>query len=191
MHIPDPEPIPSTRKSYPYVLVGDEAFQHQQDLMKPYPREVLGIRERVFNYRLSRARRIIENCFGIATARFRIFRRPMHARVDLIVNVTKAVVVLHNYLMAGRSFTKGSKYYPIGFVDSDAPTGTQMGEWRELARGDQGMRPITRIGSNNYSRSAKHVREDFGDYFMSIPGQVLWQWYSTYSAEDAFENDRK
>lgn len=87
--------------------------------MKPYPREVLGIRERVFNYRLSRARRIIENTFGIGTERFRILRRPTHARVELVVNVTKAVVVLHNYLMAGRSFREGSKYCPIQFVDSD------------------------------------------------------------------------
>ena len=190
MHIPDPEPIPSTRKSYPYVLVGDEAFQLQQNLMKPYPREVLGIRERVFNYRLSRARQIIENCFGIATAQFCIFRWPIHARVEIVVNVTKAVVVLHNYLMAGRSFMEGSKYCPIGFGDSDDPTGTKMGEWRELARRDQGMTPFTRVGSNNYSRSAKHAREDFGDYFMSISGQVPWQWYSTYSTE-AFENDRE
>ena len=116
---------------------------------------------------------------------------PVRARVELVVNVTKAVVVLNNYLMPGRSFTESSKYCPIGFVDSDVPTGTQMGEWRELACGDLGIRPITRVGSNKYSRSAKHVHEDFGDYFMSIPRQVPWQWYSTYSAEDAFENDRE
>jgi hypothetical protein len=131
LHIPDPEPLPGTQKCYPYVLVGDEVFQLQQNLMKPYPREVLGIHERVFKDRLSRARRIIENTFGIATERFRIFRRPTHARVELVVNVTKAVVVLHNYPMAGRSFREGSKYCPIQFVDSDMPTGTQIGEWRE------------------------------------------------------------
>ena len=189
LHIPDPEPLPGTKKCYPYVLVGDEAFPLQQNLLKPYPREVPGIRERVFNYRLSRARRIIENSFGIATARFRIFRRPIHARVELVVNITKAVVVLHNYLMAGRSFAEGCKYCPIGFVDSDVPTGTQMGEWREMARGDQGIIPLTRVGSNNYSRSAKRVREDFGDFFMAIVGQVPWQWYSTHSSEDVFDCD--
>ncbi len=87
LHIPNAEALPGTSMRYLYVLVADEAFQLQQNLMKPYPREVLGIRERVFNYRLSRARRIIENTFGIAAARFRVFRFPIHARVEMVVNV--------------------------------------------------------------------------------------------------------
>ena len=88
LHIPDAEALPGTQKKYLYVLVGDEAFQLQQNLIKSYPREVLGIRERIFNYRLSRARHIIKNTFGIAAARFQIFRRPIHASVDMVVNVT-------------------------------------------------------------------------------------------------------
>lgn len=188
LHIPDAEALPGTQKKYPYVLVGDEAFQLQQNLMKPYPREVLGIRERIFNYRLSRARRIIENTFGIAAARFRIFRRPIHARVDMVVNVTKAVVSLHNYLMKDKSFGNASKYCPVGFTDTEGPGGTQlMGEWRNVVERDQGLKPLKRVGSNNYSRSAKMIREDFCTYFISSTGQVPWQWHATHSAEDAFD----
>ncbi|XP_046863534.1 uncharacterized protein LOC124457302 [Xenia sp. Carnegie-2017] len=102
--IPRPEAFPSTQKCYPFVIVADEAFQLQQNIMKPYPRQALGISERVFNYRLSRARRVIENAFGIVAARFRVFRRPIHARVEMVIQVTKAVIALHNYLMAERSF---------------------------------------------------------------------------------------
>ena len=39
--IPDPEGLSGSHKCYPYVLVVDEAFQLQQNIMKPYPREVL------------------------------------------------------------------------------------------------------------------------------------------------------
>ena len=62
------------------------------------PRTVL-LKKKVFDYRLLRARRIIENSFGIATARFRIFRRPMNAKVSTAKSVTKAVVGLHSFLM--------------------------------------------------------------------------------------------
>ena len=186
--IPRPEAFPCSQKCYPYVIVADEAFQLQQNIMKPYPRESLGISERVFNYRLSRAR-VIENVFGIVAARFRVFRRPIHARVEMVIRITKAIVTLHNYLMAGRSFSHSTKYCPAGFVDNDTENGTQLGEWRDLTQADQGLRAITNAGSNNYSRDAKLVREDFKNYFMSPKGQVPWQWNAVYATVNCFQNN--
>ncbi|KAL6417154.1 hypothetical protein ACFW04_014660 [Cataglyphis niger] len=49
----------------PYVIVGDDAFSLTQNLMKSYPNRKLTIEKRIFNYRLSRARRVVENAFGI------------------------------------------------------------------------------------------------------------------------------
>ena len=49
----------------PFYRLGDEAFALDEHLMKPYPyRSAMGD-QKVFNYRLSRARRIVENAFGI------------------------------------------------------------------------------------------------------------------------------
>lgn len=59
---------------------------------------MLNDRKRIFNYRLSRARRVIENVFGISVARFRIFRRSIIGKVEHVVEATKAVVALHNFL---------------------------------------------------------------------------------------------
>ena len=67
--------------------------------MKPYPDQYLPLDERIFNYRLSRARRVIENTFGIAATRFRVFRRPIIAPEKKVILITKAVVALHNFLM--------------------------------------------------------------------------------------------
>ena len=57
----------------PYVLVADDAFGLKTYLMKPYSNHNSQLDQQSFNNRLSRARRVIENTFGIATTRFRIF----------------------------------------------------------------------------------------------------------------------
>ena len=66
--------------------------------MKPFPSQNRTLEEKVFDYRLSRDRRIIESSFGIATARFRISRRQINAKVSTVTSVTKVIVGLHNFL---------------------------------------------------------------------------------------------
>ena len=57
--------------------MADDACQMKKYMLKPYPRSDRDIEKSVFDYRLSRARHIIENSSGILAARFRIFRRPI------------------------------------------------------------------------------------------------------------------
>lgn len=51
----------------------------------------------IFNYRLSRARRIIENTFGILASRWRIFRHPIIAEPRVEV-YTKAAIITSRQL---------------------------------------------------------------------------------------------
>ena len=50
-----------------------------------------------------------------------------------------------------------------------------------------GFLPLRRIGSNNYSRSAKEIRDDFRDYFNSEEGSVPWQWETVLRTRDPFD----
>ena len=188
MHVPEPGELSSTGINFPYVLVGDEAFPLKEYLMKPYPRDVLTIKERIFNYHLSRARRIIENSFGILAARCRIFSRPIIAREEVVINVTKAATALHNYLMHGRQFEPSDRYCHGRFVDHKTPDGLQERGWRREVTDYVGLAPIRRqLGSNNYSRDAKAARESFRDYFNSPQGQVPWQYQVVTSTENTFD----
>lgn len=63
--------LPHTNVAVPFALVGDEGFPLKKYLMRPYARKnLVDNQQRIFNYRLSRARRIIENSFGILVARW-------------------------------------------------------------------------------------------------------------------------
>ncbi|XP_044168370.1 protein ALP1-like [Acropora millepora] len=87
-------------KTLPYVIVGDDIFPSEPWLMKPFPGRNLEECHCVFNYRLSRARRCIENAFGILSAKWRIFYRPIKGNVDLVKVIVAATVCLHNYLVS-------------------------------------------------------------------------------------------
>ena len=62
---PDAEPLPNDNENVPYFFIGDDTFALRETMMKPYSHRTLNRDERIFNYWLSRARRVVENTFGI------------------------------------------------------------------------------------------------------------------------------
>ena len=67
--MPPAEPLPDDDIPIPYFIVGDDAFALNNFLMKPYPSSTLTDDRRQFNYRISRARRVIECAFGVLANR--------------------------------------------------------------------------------------------------------------------------
>lgn len=67
--------------------------------MRPYPSKNLTKQQRIFNYRLSRARRVVENAFGILASRWRNYQKPLNTSLETADAIIKAPVCLHNLLM--------------------------------------------------------------------------------------------
>lgn len=95
-----PKPLPGTSDPVPHVLIGDEGFGLQTYLMRPFPKTTAAIDEKktIFNKRLCRARRVVENAFGILAQKWRIFLRQIESEVETAVHVIEAACVLHNYI---------------------------------------------------------------------------------------------
>ncbi|XP_037869966.2 uncharacterized protein LOC119629131 [Bombyx mori] len=84
MHLPESATLPDYEEvgPLPFVFVGDEAFPLMEHLMRPYPNRNLSIKQRVYNYRLSYARRTVECAFGIMANKWRILHRPLDVKLD-------------------------------------------------------------------------------------------------------------
>ena len=113
-------PRMALKKKMPFVIVGDSAFPLTENIMKPYPAKDLTDIRRIFNYRLSRFRRISENAFGILVNRFRIFSKRIDLEPNTVVIIVRAALVLHNLLMSKST----ESYSPPGFADETSPDGT-------------------------------------------------------------------
>lgn len=131
MHLPPPTAFPGRIDEKPYVFVADDTFPMSKNIMKPFPgAQKKNSKERVFNYRLSRAHRVSENAFGIISSVYHILRRPMLLQPERATMVVLAVLYLYNYL--GKSNSK-SVYNPPGALDSECSTTGEInpGTWRE------------------------------------------------------------
>lgn len=100
LFIPKTHPLPNTNYLLPFCLVGDEGFPLKTYLMRPFARRNLQNNDqRIFNYRFSRARRVIENTFGILVSRWRILEKPLALKLSTIEKIIQAITCLHIYII--------------------------------------------------------------------------------------------
>ena len=155
LHIPPDKPLPGRDVNTPYVIVGDEAFPLKCHVMKPYPAKGLTEEQRIFNYRLSRARRVSENCFGIMVNRFAVLGHEMSVSPEKATTITQACIALHNFLRTECDASYSQEVRRPG-----------PGTWR---------RDLDHLAANQNAANARGIRDELCDYFNSN-GAVRWQW---------------
>lgn len=120
--------------------------------------------QRIFNYRLSRARRVIENAFGIMSSRFRVMRSAIK------LEPTKTIQVTLTFLMNRKS----SIYFNTNLVDHYTCDGTLVpGEWRS----EENSQNFLNIQNHRSyaSQDISNIREEFSQYFVE-EGEVPFQY---------------
>ena len=147
-------------------------FPLQDWLMPPYPgSSLINELRKIFNYRLSRARRVTENTFGTLVARWRVLQSPINATPEKVERIVLACIALLNYLR----HTDSARYTPSGFIDSEDSTGTiKKGLLREEANNGT-FQDIGIARPRQYKSSAADTRDALAKYFFSEDGSLPWQ----------------
>ena len=168
LNIPPPDLLPEEPfPDVPYFFIGDDAFALKTWMMKPYSKRDMTMEEFAFNYRLSRARRIVENAFGILSNRFGCLMRTQRVTPQTATDITLACCILHNLL-------RDVAPIPRGLVDEeDADHNLVPGSFREHQLTPAGVPGDS--GRNTGSTVAKIQRDFLKDYYNSDVGKVEWQ----------------
>lgn len=154
LNLPAARPLPGRILPTPYVFLTDDAFPLNKDIMKSYPGlHNKGSKERVFNYRLSHARRVVENVFGSMSSKFRLLRKPLLLNPTKSSDVILACTYLHNFLMKSdltRSFYVGDS---MNFQQNNNDIDTVND-------------PITVEPGDDITEAAG-IRKEFADFFFN------------------------
>ena len=169
LNLPPDETVQGMENKLPYHIVADDAFPLSTRLMKPYPQRNLDHTKRIFNYRLSRTRRVVENAFGIMANRFRVFLSPINLEPHKVTAIILAACCLHNFLIDNNKHT----YISAANDFEDTEHVIVSGSWRN----DPALSGLPSTSDRNPAETAKGQRNDIAEYFSSDHGSVPWQEY--------------
>lgn len=110
-------------------------------------------------FRLSRCRITSENCFGILTKIFEVFRAPMRVEPDKAVAIVYASITLHNWLISMQN--RGITY---GYIDDNSPD-------RPIGDGIVPLQTQNGLDSNKASSMRDIIKN-----FVNAEGSRPWQW---------------
>jgi len=168
--LPAPQMLPNSQQLFPYYFIGDEAFALASNFMIPFgAKYVAGTSEqaiinKIYNHRLSRARRVTENAFGILASRWRIFHTTIQAEPETAELFVQACVSLHNFVMKTKDKCYNNPppgYYgdEFGHIANDEPL--VKGLWRSQSNI---FEKVEVYSAHSYPENARKLRETLADY---------------------------
>jgi len=99
LDLPEASSLPGISTKISHHVFGDDAFPLIMGMMKPFLYRNLDKQKRIFNYRLSRARRVFENAFRILAHRWRVFLTTIKLSPERVTGIIFAACCLHNLMI--------------------------------------------------------------------------------------------
>lgn len=122
--------------------------------------------KKIFNYRQARARRVIENSYGIYAGVWRIFRTEINASPETVERIVLAAACLHNFRISEQEDSEDDieLLYLIGQPDTPGQT--------VFHSGIDSIEPADFLDEEDFT--ASFIRDELAEYFVS-EGSVYWQ----------------
>ena len=134
--------------------------------MKVYPgQHPKDSKERIFNYRIFRARRVVEDVFGLLLSVFRVLRKPMLLEPEIAQLVAMTVAYLHNFLK--RSSDSAAIYTPPSTFVYEGNGRVIEGSWRAMCNENMTALFAIRKIARKPTLKAKEIGEELAAYFLS------------------------
>lgn len=162
--LPEDAELPGSTDRVPYIFVADDAFRLGPRVLKPYGERSVNA-NKIFNYRLSRARRVVENAFGILANKFQVFQREIHLPVEKIEILTFAACALHNFIRTEEGIE-------ANLIDIENTNSVQIhsGSWRNKVL----ITGLQKTIGNRSGEEGRTVRDKYTTYFNTV-GSLPWQ----------------
>ena len=111
------------------LILVDSAFPLKCWMLKPYSNAVLTLKQRYFNYHLSRARMVTEGAYGQLKGCWHVLHRKYESSAKEVKIITLACVILHNICISQND--QLPKYWDI---TSDLHTSTKVRDTLDMTK---------------------------------------------------------
>lgn len=158
LNLPNNTKLPGSDIVSPYVMAGGEAFPLKKNLMRPFPKRQTDIdaEKKIFNCRLSHARKLVDYAFGSLMQMFRFYTRRLKYEPSNATNIVLTTFILYNIIHSSNNMADSfndcsNRYLKINRIQN-----------------------LRRHGGNSRTE-AFSVRDNLKLYFNSPVGSVKWQ----------------
>lgn len=138
----------------------------------PRGRQNLSEEEIIYNYRISRARRCVENAFGILQSKWACVSKTFHCSPDSAKKIVAACCLLHNFLLNESPNT----YIPNEYKDKLDENGFyEPALWRGYTDFDWDEDLVQNRDDDRPIEEARNIRNVLKDFFNSRVGSLPFQ----------------